>query len=855
MRSTSFISNFNRRVRRILLACSICLLSISLSAESTWGGVYVETIEQAAHAYKNASNVQEQELFANALTAALRHSKATADGTVYVSTGDIPAEWLRDASAEVRPYLYFAKNTPDVAKFIAGVIARETKYINIDPYANAFKEDYTVWERKYELDSLAYPIMLCFTYWKVTGDASIFTDEVFRAFDKIVDLMHTEQHHEKSSYTHKQLSNGGKGAPVADTGMIWSGFRPSDDSTTFGYLIPSEMMAVVALGDLAEIESGVHHDRGRSETAEALRNQVDAGIQKYGIVDQPGFGKIYAYEVDGFGHALLTDDTNVPSLLAAPYLGYVSADDPIYQNTRRFVLSKENPTYEEGKVAKGIGSYHTPSRDHKFKYWLWPLSLVMQDLTSQSKEEQDTLLKMILASDPGDHLLHESFDPDDAKRLTRHDFAWPNSLFAELVLTREMGMSFIPMGDSYPIVDRIAHSYDCGAPLPVGAKECLSGQLETMFVNGLTNVEHQTETASDGTVFVKTGDIPYEWFRDSSAQVTPYLYFAKDHPQVADFLKRVIERHAKALAMHPYAAAFNVDYSVTWPRYELDSLLYPIQLAWQYWQMTGDRTVFTDNAYKGYASALQTLLIEQNHNIKSHYRDSGLVNTPSAYTGMIWSAFRPSDLGMVYNYNVPGNMMAVVVLKELAQIEAEIYHDQSKAADSLRLSSEVDQGIRKFGIVNSAEFGKVYAYEVDGMGHYALMDDANVPSLLSAPYLGYLAANDPIYQNTRKLLLSRADPFYYSGSLASGIGSNNTPTGTVWPLSLLAQGLTSENAAERQEMIKYLLASDPGDHLLHESFNPNDPKTLTRPDFGWPNSMFAQFIMWDILGYKPLPHA
>jgi hypothetical protein len=438
-------------VSRLLSVSMICLLAVALSFNSATTGSYPKTVDQAVLAYKNVGSAQEQELFANALTDAEQHATETADGTVYVSTGDIPAEWLRDASAEVRPYLYFAKSDPAAAKLIAGVIAREAKYINVDPYANAFRENYTVWERKYELDSLAYPIILAFTYWKVTGDRSIFTDDVAHAFDKIVDLMQTEQHHdERSHYTHPQLSDGGKGAPVADTGMVWSGFRPSDDFTTYGYLIPSEMMAVVALGDLAKVEADVYDNQSKSNTDMALRLQINQGIQKYGIVDEPGFGKIYAYEVDGFGRVLLTDDANVPSLLSAPYLGYVSVDDPVYQNTRRFILSKENPTYEEGKIAKGIGSYHTPSGDKnsRFKYWIWPLALVMQDLTSQSEQEQNSLLKMILNSDPGDHLLHESFDPDDAKQLTRQDFAWPNSLDAELVLMRELGLPFIPMGDT-----------------------------------------------------------------------------------------------------------------------------------------------------------------------------------------------------------------------------------------------------------------------------------------------------------------------------------------------------------------------------------------------------------------------
>lgn len=143
---------------RLLLVSLIGVL-VALSFNSATTGGYPQTVEQAALAYKNVGSAREQALFANALTNAWKHATETADGTVYVSTGDIPAEWLRDASAEVRPYLYFAKSDPSAAKLIAGVIAREAKYINVDPYANAFRENYTVWERKYELDSLAYPII------------------------------------------------------------------------------------------------------------------------------------------------------------------------------------------------------------------------------------------------------------------------------------------------------------------------------------------------------------------------------------------------------------------------------------------------------------------------------------------------------------------------------------------------------------------------------------------------------------------------------------------------------------------------------------------------------------------------
>jgi uncharacterized protein len=360
-----------------------------------------------------------------------------------VKTGDIPAEWLRDSSAQVRPYLYYAKADPTIRELLRGIIARQAKYLQIDPYANAFTLDYRVWEEKFELDSLAYPITLAWSYWHETGDASIFTPDESKAYDAILATMEREQDHPRDSqYTHKELANDGKGRPVAYTGMIWTGFRPSDDACYYNYLIPSEMFAVVALGDMAQIEREVYHNLIKAHEAQSLRDEVQRGIQRYGMVPVSKYGYIYAYEVDGLGHAILTDDANVPSLLSAPYIGYTTTNDRYYLNTRAFLLSQDNPSYYSGQVARGIGSYHTP--DH----WVWPLALVMQGLTANSQSEKQDVLNQILASDPGDHLLHESFDPDDPKRFTRMDFGWPNALFSEFVMTSFEGVPQIPMGDT-----------------------------------------------------------------------------------------------------------------------------------------------------------------------------------------------------------------------------------------------------------------------------------------------------------------------------------------------------------------------------------------------------------------------
>ena len=402
----------------------------------------LQSIARAAADY-NSPNAHLSEMFRAALLDTGKLAEYAPDGTAYIKTGDIPAEWLRDASAQARPYLFFAKDDPDTRKLLRAIIARMVKYLQVDPYANAFTLDYRVWEQKFELDSLAYPIALSWSYWKTTGDDSIFTPDYQKALDAVLATMQREQDHPRDSrYTHKELAEDGKGRPVGYTGMIWTGFRPSDDACYYNFLIPSEMFAVVALGDMAEIERSVYHNVLKANEAASLRDEVQRGIQTYGLVLVPKYGYIYAYEVDGLGHAILTDDANVPSLLSAPYIGYATSNDRYYENTRRFLLSGDNPSFYQGQVARGIGSFHTP--DH----WIWPLALIMEGLTATTESEKQDVLTQLLASDPGDHLLHESFDPDDPKRYTRADFGWPNALFSEFVMTQFEGAHEIPMGDT-----------------------------------------------------------------------------------------------------------------------------------------------------------------------------------------------------------------------------------------------------------------------------------------------------------------------------------------------------------------------------------------------------------------------
>jgi meiotically up-regulated gene 157 (Mug157) protein len=372
------------------------------------------------------------------------------DGSVFLYTGDIPAMWLRDSTAQVTQYISVAKEDKYTADIIKGLLRRQFEYINVDPYANAFNiepngeghvDDHTemqpiVYERKYEIDSLCYPMRLAFLYYEATDDTSIFDDLFISTAKKIVSLWRTEQRHmEESTYRfsrddcpwHDTIHNRGMGFPVNYTGMTWSGFRPSDDGCVFGYLVPSNLFAVVILSKLRKLFKDVIPDPEFSQECRELASEIKRGVDIYATVDHPKYGKIYACETDGFGNHRLFDDANVPSLLSLPYLGYCEATSEIYANTRRFILSKDNPYYFEGKCGKGIGSPHTG--DNR----VWHIALSMQGLTSVDEKEMLEILDMLVNTDGGTGYMHESFNVDDDKLFSRAWFAWSNSLFAEFV--------------------------------------------------------------------------------------------------------------------------------------------------------------------------------------------------------------------------------------------------------------------------------------------------------------------------------------------------------------------------------------------------------------------------------------
>jgi meiotically up-regulated gene 157 (Mug157) protein len=369
----------------------------------------------------------------------------------FVITGDIPAMWLRDSAGQVAHYVPLAKDSDTMRNILRGVIERQCFEINLDPYANAFNREPNgrsydprdesdrksawVWERKFELDSLCAPIFLAFDYYRMTKDGSIFTAGFHRMLENVVKVCKTEQAHASSPYYFRRkskkatetLAENGRGSPVGETGMIWSGFRPSDDACTYHYLVPANMMAAAALKRAARLVSDGFGDEDLARECIRISGEVDRGIEKFGIVRHPKYGKIYAYETDGLGSYNLMDDANSPNLLSIPFLGYRDISDPIYRNTRKFILSEDNPYYYKGTAATGIGSPHTPSGN------VWPMSIVMQALTSDNHHEITDCLNILAHTHAGTGLMHESFDADDPSKFTRPWFAWANSMFSLLI--------------------------------------------------------------------------------------------------------------------------------------------------------------------------------------------------------------------------------------------------------------------------------------------------------------------------------------------------------------------------------------------------------------------------------------
>ncbi len=372
----------------------------------------------------------------------------------YVVTGDIDAMWLRDSSAQVWPYLEFVSKDEHLRALIEGVIRRHARMILIDPYGNAFMKNPTdaplswavndktekhpgVGERKWEIDSLCYPIRLAHGYWKATGDAAPFDAQWRAAAEAIVRTFREQQRmHSPGPYSFQRDSPvpydtvplSGMGNPARPNGMIFSMFRPSDDACIYPLFVPANLFAVKALGQLADIAAHAAHDDSLAARATALAAEVAQAVRQHGQMQHPRFGLMWAYEVDGYANSLLMDDANAPGLLSLPYLGICPLSDAVYQRTRSFVLSRDNPYFFRGSAAEGIGGPHEGLNA------IWPMSILFRALTSSDAAEIRQCLRWLRDTTAGTGFMHESFQKNDPAKFTRPWFAWANTLFGELML-------------------------------------------------------------------------------------------------------------------------------------------------------------------------------------------------------------------------------------------------------------------------------------------------------------------------------------------------------------------------------------------------------------------------------------
>ncbi|MCQ2196188.1 MAG: glycoside hydrolase family 125 protein [Bacteroidaceae bacterium] len=392
--------------------------------------------------------------FPNTLDTTVHYEESDEDGNpdTFVFTGDIPAMWLRDSGAQVFPYVRLAKHDEHLRRMLAGVLLRQFKCINIDSYANAFNyepQEDGMWmsdltemtpelhERKWEIDSPCYVIRLAYEYWKQTGDTGVFGEAWIEAISHILNTFRDQQRlnghgnyrfQRRTERATDTMINDGYGAPVKPIGLIASAFRPSDDATTFPYLVPSNFMAVTQLRHAAEILETVNMRKDLAKHCTDLADEVYDALQRYAIYNHPKYGMIYAYEVDGFGNQLIMDDANVPSLLSMTYMGDVSEKDQIYRNTRRFVWSEDNPYFFRGKAGEGIGGPHIGFD------MPWQMSIMMRCFTSNDDKEIKDCIEMLMNTEAGTGFMHESFHKDDAGKFTRKWFAWQNTLFGELII-------------------------------------------------------------------------------------------------------------------------------------------------------------------------------------------------------------------------------------------------------------------------------------------------------------------------------------------------------------------------------------------------------------------------------------
>ncbi len=392
-------------------------------------------------------------------------------------------------------------------------------------------------------------------------------------------------------------------------------------------------------------------------------------------------------------------------------------------------------------------------------------------------------------------------------------------------------------------------------------QNCFPNTLDTTVDLGSVNGKPDT--------FVITGDIEAMWLRDSTAQVWPYLPLVPQDPDLDELIRGVIHRHTWCIQIDPYANAFNKtaaespwadDLTEMKPelherKWEIDSLCYPIRLAYAYWKRTGEVSPFDEDWREAMGLVLRTFREQQRKDGPGPYKFQRITGwqtdtvagagygNPIRPVGLIVSIFRPSDDATIFPFLIPSNHFAVVSLYQLAELVREVRNEPGFAQECEALASEVREALYAHGLVDHPVHGEMWAYEVDGFGNRHFMDDANIPSLLSLPYLGACVPEDPLYRRTRDFVLGPENPYYFEGEAGEGVGGPHVGLEMIWPLGIIMRGLTSTSEEETRHCLSMLKRCHGGTGFMHESFHQDDPTRFTRVWFAWANTLFGELIL------------
>jgi uncharacterized protein len=350
--------------------------------------------------------------------------------------------------------------------------------------------------------------------------------------------------------------------------------------------------------------------------------------------------------------------------------------------------------------------------------------------------------------------------------------------------------------------------------------------------------------------------------RESTALTLPFCLMSRDDAALQVMIHGVIDKQFQMILEDPYANSFKVNETepvVHERNFTLDALLSPIQLIWSYWQSSEDDSIFDETALEVFRTIFNILTVEQNHKEFSEYEIESDEESPrkmmrttserqTGVTGMIWSAYRPDGAPCELNYHIPSQMSAVMTLNYLVQIFRDIYLDQDASEDVLLLQENIDKGIQKYGIVEHPDFGNIYAYETDGLGNYVFLDQADFPSLLSIPYLGYVPVEDLIYQNTRRFIFSKKNPNFIQGRFVSGLGETNEGKSHISPISIIMRGFTTEDPLEIEQVLDDLKQSHTGTYQIRDKIDPDNHSKNVSDKSDIAGALFLELILMKLAG-------